>query len=102
MRWGNHHSHPGDNRYRVFIFREADHATRFAERLTAAGIGFERHEEDGEVLFGVAKCCLQLLLVRRVRLGRPGVIPYGAGRRGRNLYGMGRPCVNKYGWGGLV
>ena len=55
MRWVNHHSHPGDNRYRVFVFRESDHASRFAERLTAAGIGYERHEEDGEVMFGVAK-----------------------------------------------
>ena len=55
MRWVNHHSHPGDNRYRVFVFREQDHAERFAERLSTLGVGYERHEEDGEVMFGVAK-----------------------------------------------
>ena len=55
MRWVNHHSHPGDNRYRVFVFREQDHAARFAARLSAAGVDYERHEEDGEVMFGVAK-----------------------------------------------
>ena len=39
----------------MFVFREAEHATRFAERLTAADVAFERHEEDGEMMFGVAK-----------------------------------------------
>ena len=55
MRWVNHHSHPGDNRFRVFVFREQDHAKRFAERLSSVGVDYERHEEDGEVMFGVAK-----------------------------------------------
>ena len=55
MRWVNHHSHPGDNRFRVFVFREQDHAKRFAERLSSVGVDYERHEEAGEVMFGVAK-----------------------------------------------
>ncbi|MDA0939883.1 MAG: hypothetical protein O2990_02665 [Bacteroidetes bacterium] len=55
MRWVNHHTHPGDTRYHVFVFRELHHAERFEERCNAAGIPFERHEEGGEVMFGIAK-----------------------------------------------
>lgn len=55
MRWVNHHTHPGDTRYHVFVFREPQHATRFEERCSASGIPFERHEEEGEVMFGIAK-----------------------------------------------
>ena len=55
MRWVNHYTHPGDTRYHVFVFRESHHARRFEERCAAEGIAFERHEEEGEVMFGVAK-----------------------------------------------
>lgn len=53
MRWVNHYTHPGDTRYRVFEFREAQYASRFQERCEDAGVPFERHEEDGVTMFGV-------------------------------------------------
>ena len=55
MRWVNHHTHPGDTRYHVFVFREAHYARRFEERCTQEDIPFEKHEEGGEVMFGIAK-----------------------------------------------
>ena len=55
MRWVNHYSHPGDNRYRVFVFRDHRYVGRFEERCRAADVPFERHEENGEVMFGVSK-----------------------------------------------
>lgn len=55
MRWVNHYTHPGDTRYQVFVFAEAEHAHRFEHRCTDEGIPFEKHEENGEVLFGIAK-----------------------------------------------
>ena len=55
MRWVNHYTHPGDTRYQVFVFGEAEHAQRFEHRCTDENIPFEKHEENGEVLFGIAK-----------------------------------------------
>ena len=55
MRWVNHYTHPGDTRYHVFVFGEQAHADRFEERCAAAEIEVERHEEEGEWMFGVAK-----------------------------------------------
>jgi len=55
MRWTNYFIHPGDNRYYVFSFSEDEHADTFAERLERAGIAFERHQEESEWLFGVAR-----------------------------------------------
>ena len=55
MRWVNHYTHPGDTRYHVFVFREPHYADRFEARCVEEGIAFERHEEGGEVMFGVAK-----------------------------------------------
>ena len=55
MRWVNHYTHPGDTRYHVFVFREPHYARRFEECCAEEGIAFERHEEGGEVMFGVAK-----------------------------------------------
>jgi len=55
MRWVNHYTHPGDNRYHVFTFREKEYARRFQERCTDESIPYERHEEEGEVLFGISK-----------------------------------------------
>ena len=55
MRWTNYFIHPGDNRYYVFSFGEDEHADTFAERLEQAGIAFERHREENEWLFGVAR-----------------------------------------------
>ena len=55
MRWTNYFIHPGDNRYYVFSFNEDEHADTFAERLERAGIAFERHREENEWLFGVAR-----------------------------------------------
>ncbi len=55
MRWVNHYTHPGDTRYHVFVFRETHYASRFQERCEDECIPFERHEEDGNVMFGIAK-----------------------------------------------
>ncbi|MBV41882.1 MAG: hypothetical protein CL834_02495 [Crocinitomicaceae bacterium] len=55
MRWTNYFIHPGDNRYYVFSFREDDHADDFEQRLKNAQIPFERHRENSEWLFGVAR-----------------------------------------------
>ena len=55
MRWTNYFIHPGDNRYYVFSFREDEHANDFEQRLNNAQIPFERHREDTEWLFGVAR-----------------------------------------------
>lgn len=55
MRWVNHYTHPGDTRYHVFVFRDSLHASRFQERCEDEGIPFERHEEDGESMFGISK-----------------------------------------------
>ena len=55
MRWVNHHTHPGDNRYHVFVFRAEQEARRFAEFCAEKNIPFERHEEGEEVWFGIAK-----------------------------------------------
>ena len=55
MRWVNHHTHPGDTRYHVFVFREPHYAARFEERCREEGLPYERHEEEGEVMFGIAK-----------------------------------------------
>jgi hypothetical protein len=53
MRWTNWYTHPGDTRYRVFSFGAVLHANEFSADLDAAGIEYERHEEDGEFLFGL-------------------------------------------------
>ena len=55
MRWVNHHTHPGDTRYHVFVFGEQEHAVRFESRCREEGIPYEKHEENGEVMFGIAK-----------------------------------------------
>ena len=55
MRWVNHHTHPGDTRYHVFVFREPHYAARFEDRCKEEGLPYERHEEEGEVMFGIAK-----------------------------------------------
>jgi hypothetical protein len=55
MRWTNYFIHPGDNRYYVFSFRADEHADDFEQRLNNAQIPFERHREDTEWLFGVAR-----------------------------------------------
>ena len=55
MRWVNHAPHPADNRYEVFRFRERAHADAFQARCEAASIPFEKHEEDGEVMFGISR-----------------------------------------------
>ena len=39
----------------MFVFREPHYADRFEERCVEEDIAFERHEEGGEVMFGVAK-----------------------------------------------
>jgi hypothetical protein len=53
MRWTNNFPHPGDNRYQVFVFKTAEMADAFRERLEQSGVSFEPHEEGGEWLFGV-------------------------------------------------
>ncbi|MGA0434901.1 MAG: hypothetical protein ACO3MV_04465 [Flavobacteriales bacterium] len=53
MRWTNYFIHPGDNRYYVFAFKEALHADEFEQMLGDQSIGYERHMEDSEWLFGV-------------------------------------------------
>ena len=55
MRWTNYFIHPGDNRYYVFTYQEEKYADAFQARLDAGGIPFERHEENSEWLFGVAR-----------------------------------------------
>ncbi|MGB1122144.1 MAG: hypothetical protein ACPG08_01375 [Flavobacteriales bacterium] len=55
MRWTNYFPHPGDNRYFVFTFQEESHAAEFESMLNAASIPFERHEENNQYLFGVAR-----------------------------------------------
>ena len=55
MRWVNHHTHPGDTRYHVFVFREARYVSRFEARCQEEGIPYEKHEEGEEVMFGIAK-----------------------------------------------
>lgn len=55
MRWVNHYTHPGDTRYHVFVFREEEYVKRFQCRCEQEGIPFERHEEEDEVFFGIAK-----------------------------------------------
>ena len=55
MRWINHHTHPGDTRYHVFVFGEQEHAVRFESRCREESIPYEKHEENGEVMFGIAK-----------------------------------------------
>ncbi|MEC8367983.1 MAG: hypothetical protein VXZ56_00030, partial [Bacteroidota bacterium] len=55
MRWVNHHTHPGDTRYHVFVFREAHYVSRFEARCQEEGIPYEKHEEGEEVMFGIAK-----------------------------------------------
>lgn len=62
MRWVNHYTHPGDTRYHVFVFREAHYASRFEERCREEKLPYERHEEDGEVMFGIAKTHFQAAL----------------------------------------
>lgn len=51
--------HPGDNRYLVFRFSESHMATEFENRLAAASIPFERHEETIRgtdwILYGVSR-----------------------------------------------
>lgn len=57
MRWTNWYTHPADNRYYVFEFREAAHSEEFARDLERSGIAFERGDAEGpsEVghLFGI-------------------------------------------------
>ena len=55
MRWVNHYTHPGDTRYHVFVFRDSEYVKRFQARCEAEQIPFERHQENGEVMFGIAK-----------------------------------------------
>lgn len=55
MRWTNYFPHPGDNRYFVFTFQEESHAAEYESMLDAAAIPFERHEENDQYLFGVAR-----------------------------------------------
>lgn len=55
MRWTNYFPHPGDNRYFLFTFQEESHAAEFESMLNAASIPFERHEENNQFLFGVAR-----------------------------------------------
>lgn len=55
MRWTNYFIHPGDNRYYVFTFRETSHADEYEAMLNEANIPFERHVEDDQFLFGVAR-----------------------------------------------
>ena len=62
MRWVNHYTHPGDTRYHVFVFREAHYASRFEERCKEEKLPYERHEEEGEVMFGIAKTHFQAAL----------------------------------------
>ena len=62
MRWVNHYTHPGDTRYHVFVFREAHYASRFEERCREEKLPYERHEEEGEVMFGIAKTHFQAAL----------------------------------------
>ena len=58
MRLTNWYTHPADNRYHVFEFRNADMADEFQRDLEAAGVEFEREvpsqDADEEVArFGV-------------------------------------------------
>jgi len=55
MRWTNYFIHPGDNRYYVFSFAEPEHAEEYEEMLRTEEVPFERHEEDGQWLFGVPR-----------------------------------------------
>ena len=55
MRWTNYFPHPGDNRYFVFTFLEESHAAEYESMLNAASVPFERHEENNQFLFGVAR-----------------------------------------------
>ena len=53
MRWVNHHTHPGDTRYHVFVFREAHYVSRFEARCQEEGIPYEKHEEGEEVMLSL-------------------------------------------------
>ena len=51
----NWEEHPTDNRYFIFRFNKEDRAARFKELLGKEGIEFRSHEEDGLLLFAVAR-----------------------------------------------
>ena len=57
MRLVNWYTHPADNRYFVFEFKDAEMAGEFASDLAEAGIDAERGEREeaggGVALFGV-------------------------------------------------
>ena len=46
----------------MFVFREAHYASRFEERCREEKLPYERHEEEGEVMFGIAKTHFQAAL----------------------------------------
>jgi len=62
MRWTNYFTHPGDNRYYVFTFREDEHAVAFQQMLEEQGIPFEPHTEDGQQMFGIHRSEFQRAL----------------------------------------
>lgn len=62
MRWTNYFIHPGDNRYYVFTFHEDGHADDFEAMLVTENISFERHQEDQQWLFGIARSHFQRAL----------------------------------------
>jgi len=62
MRWTNYFIHPGDNRYYVFTFHEDGHADDFEAMLVTENISFERHQEDEQWLFGIARSHFQRAL----------------------------------------
>ena len=57
MRWTNWYTHPADNRYHVFEFRDSDMAAEFEAGLKAEGIESEKGENEEQdlrvILFGV-------------------------------------------------